>query len=106
MEKHKNEGIILECCPTSNINTAIFKSIEEFPYRTFMENGVKFTINSDNMSVSNTTVKKEFIALNNTFSIKRTELLQLLNNSIDAAFITEAEKVQLKKKIQDSVMNQ
>lgn len=104
--KLQEEGIILECCPTSNINTAIFNSIEEFPYRTFMEKGVRFTINSDNMSVSNTTVKKEFIALNNTFSIKRTELLQLLNNSIDAAFITEAEKVQLKKKIQDSVMNQ
>lgn len=103
MEKHKNEGIILECCPTSNINTAIFKSLEEFPYRTFMEKGVRFTINSDNMSVSNTNVKKEFIALNNVFSIKRTEMLQLLNNSIDAAFITDAEKTQLKKKIQTSL---
>lgn len=103
MEKHKNEGIILECCPTSNINTAIFKSFEEFPYRTFMEKGVRFTINSDNMSVSNTNVKKEFIALNNVFSIKRTEMLQLLNNSIDAAFITDAEKTQLKKKIQTSL---
>lgn len=105
MGKHKNEGIILECCPTSNINTAIFKSIEEFPYRTFMDKGVKFTINSDNMSVSNTNVKQEFIKLNNSFRIKRIELLQLLNNSIDAAFITDAEKAQLKKKIQTSVMN-
>lgn len=105
MSKLKKDGIILECCPTSNINTSIYKSIEEFPYRVFMDKGVKFTINCDNMSVSNTTVKEEFIALNDAFSIKRTELFQLLNNSIDAAFITDAEKAQLKKKIEASVMN-
>lgn len=75
-----------------------YKSVEEFPYRAFIDKGVKFTINSDNMSVSNTTVKEEFIALNDTFGIKRSELLQLLSNSIDAAFITDAEKAQLKKK--------
>lgn len=104
MVKLKEEGITLECCPTSNINTAIYKSVEEFPYRTFIDKGVKFTINSDNMSVSNTTVKEEFIALNDTFGIKRSELLQLLSNSIDAAFITDAEKAQLKKKIEARVM--
>lgn len=106
MSKLKEEGIILECCPTSNVNTAIFKSIEEFPFRTFIDKGVKFTINSDNMSVSNTTVKEEFIALNNAFSIKRSELLLLLNNAIDAAFITDGEKSLLRKKVQDRILNQ
>lgn len=105
MAKLKEEGIVLECCPTSNLQTAIYNGIEEFPYHTFFDKEVKFTINSDNMSVSNTTVKKEFIALNNVFGIKRTELLQLLMNSVDAAFITDAEKAQLKKKIEASVMN-
>lgn len=104
MQTLKEDGIILECCPTSNINTAIYKSIEEFPYRIFMDNGVKFTISSDNMSVSNTSIKEEYIKLNETFNIKRTELLQLLNNSIDAAFITEPEKNELKKKIHESIM--
>lgn len=104
MEKLKKEGIILEFCPTSNINTSIFKRIEDFPYRIFMDKGVKFTINSDNMSVSNTNIKQEFIDLNNVFNIKREELLQILTNSIDAAFTTEAEKTELKKKIYNSIM--
>lgn len=104
MEILSKNNIILECCPTSNINTAIYKSIEEFPYRTFLDKGVKFTINSDNMSVSNTSVKKEFIALNDAFGIKRGELLQLLNNSIDRAFTTEENKTLLKKKIYTSIM--
>lgn len=104
IEKLRNEQIILECCPTSNINTAIHKSIKEFPYRTFMDNGVKFTINSDNMTVSNTNVKEEFKLLNDEFKIKRSELLDLLNNSVDAAFTTDEIKARLREKIYSEVM--
>lgn len=104
MEKLADEQIILECCPTSNVNTAIFDSINEFPYRTFMDNGVKFTINGDNMSVSNTNAKKELIALNNIFKITRAELLQILNNSVDAAFTTDEVKEELRERINSSIM--
>lgn len=104
MQALKEENIILECCPTSNLNTAIFTSREQFPYRIFMDNGVRFTINGDNMSVSNTDVKKEFQALNDVFNIKRTELLQILNNSVDAAFTTEEIKNDLREQIYSSVM--
>ena len=104
MEKLKNDQITLECCPTSNVNTAIYSSLEQFPYRIFMDKGVKFTINCDNMSVSNTDVKQEYMALNDIFKIKRTELLQLLNNSVDAAFTTEQTKQTLKDKIYSSLM--
>lgn len=104
VEKLKNEQIVLECCPTSNVNTSIYKNISEFPYRILMDKGVKFTINCDNMSVSNTDVKQEFMELNNVFKIKRIELLQLLNNSIDKAFTTEEVKRQLKEKIYSRIM--
>lgn len=104
MDKLRNESIILECCPSSNVHTAIYSGIEEFPYRVFMDAGVRFTINSDNMSVSGTDVKQEFIALNRVFGIRRTELLQLLNNSVEASFTTEATKATLKKRIYSSVM--
>ncbi|MDO4757202.1 MAG: hypothetical protein Q4A54_12700, partial [Parabacteroides sp.] len=104
LEKLKNEQIVLECCPTSNVNTSIYKNISEFPYRILMDKGVKFTINCDNMSVSNTDVKQEFMELNNVFKIKRIELLQLLNNSIDKAFTTEEVKRQLKEKIYSRIM--
>ena len=104
MEKLKNEQITLEFCPTSNVNTAIYSSLEQFPYRIFMDRGVKFAVNCDNMSVSNTDVKQEFMALNDVFNITRAELLQILNNSVDAAFTTEQTKQILKDKIYSSLM--
>ena len=104
MEKLKNEQITLEFCPTSNVNTAIYSGLEQFPYRIFMDKGVKFTVNCDNMSVSNTDVKQEYMALNSIFNIKRTELLQILNNSVDATFTTEQTKQDLKDKIYSSLM--
>lgn len=105
MEILKEKDVILEVCPTSNINTAIFSSIEDVPFRLFLDKGVRFTVNSDNMSVSATNVKEEFIALNSVFNIRRSELLQILNNSIDAAFTAEDEKTRLKDIIYTSVMN-
>lgn len=105
MEILKEKDVILEVCPTSNINTAIFSSIEDVPFRLFLDKGVRFTVNSDNMSVSATNVKEEFIALNSVFNIRRSELLQILNNSIDAAFTAEVEKTRLKDIIYTSVMN-
>lgn len=104
MYKLREEQIVLECCPTSNVNTAIYKSINEFPYRVFMDNGVRFTINSDNMSVSNTNARKELIELNNIFKMTRGELLQLLNNAVDASFATEETKSALRKRIHSNVM--
>lgn len=102
VEKLATEGVILECCPTSNLNTAVFSSLEQYPYRIFFNAGVKFTINTDNTSVSNTSIKQEFIKLNNVFGITRSELKELLTNAVAAAFTTE----ELKKNLREKVLKQ
>ena len=53
------EGITLKLCPTSNLNTSIFESYVAYPLHKLMEVGVKVTVNTDNMTVSNTTVAEE-----------------------------------------------
>ena len=61
------------------------------------------TINSDNMTVSNTDVINEFKRLYITFNSSEDDIKYYLNNSIDAAFINsdkkEAFKILLDKKI-------
>ena len=99
MERLAKEGIVLECCPTSNLNTAIYDSLADYPYRKFFDAGVKFTINTDNMSVSNTTIKREFIKLNNVFGITPNELKELMTNAVNAAFATNELKETLKDRI-------
>ena len=79
----------LELCPTSNINTAIFSDISEYPLRTLVESGVVVTINSDNRSVSDTTAKREMELLKNTFNLSKKEIKMLLLNSANSAFCDE-----------------
>lgn len=97
------EGVTLECCPTSNLNTAIFSSIDEYPLRTFMSQGVLVTVNSDNMSVSGTNVIREFQQLNTAFHLTIDEVQQLLLNSVNASFASESLKEDLRKVVKERV---
>ena len=56
----REKGITLECCLTSNIQTRAFLSPEEHPLLPLLRSGVKVTVNTDNRTVSNTTIDREF----------------------------------------------
>ena len=88
-----DKKIPIEICPTSNLNTAIFSDISQYPLRQLIVAGVLVTVNSDNRSVSNTTAKKELELLRGEFKLTDKEVRQLLVNSVNAAFCdTKAKK--------------
>ena len=95
------EKIPLELCPTSNLNTAIFQSISEYPIKKLMELGVIVTINSDNRTVSGTTSRQELEMLLANELITEFEAKKILRNSIKAAFCTDSEKEDLFNLIDD-----
>lgn len=82
----RDMGIALELCPTSNFQTKAVPSHEIYPIRLFMEAGIKVTVNTDNCTVSNTTVKKEFELLKKKFALTEDEMSKLLKNSKESRF--------------------
>lgn len=94
------EGITLELCPTSNLNTSIFGSYAEYPLRNLMEAGVKVTINTDNMTVSNTTVEAELHHMVNALQMTEAELRQLMVNAAEASFADESIKKWMREEIE------
>lgn len=80
------DNVTLELCPTSNLNTKIYPSIAEYPLPELLEAGVAVTINTDNMTVSNTTVQAELQMLIDTFDLTKDDLKALAQNAIDASF--------------------
>lgn len=90
-----DKKIPLELCPTSNLNTAIFSDIVEYPIRKLMDAGVTVTVNSDNRSVSDTTAARDMQLLKKTFALSEAEERQLLLNAVEAAFCTEDIKKRL-----------
>ena len=92
-----------EFCPTSNLQTKSLKSYSDVPLRAFMEKGIDVTINSDNMTVSNTDVYQEFAHLYQTFNLSKRDVYQLLKNSIKHAFIDLELKNRLLVKLDERI---
>ena len=100
IEKIVAEGITLELCPTSNLHTCMFPCIEEYPLRKLMEAGVKITVNTDNMTVSNVTLDSEFKKLIAAFDLTDEEIKNIARNSVGACFADEETKKILLEKIE------
>ena len=89
-----DEKIPLEICPKSNLDTKTIKSFDELPTKEFLNRGIVVTINTDDMTVSNTNLKNEYKILAK-IGLTDKQMRQIAINSINAAFINEAEKKEL-----------
>ncbi len=78
--------IPLELCPTSNLHTRIFEKMEDFPIRTLLKSGVCITINTDNMTVSDTTLAQEYARITEALGLTEAELSVLEQNAEAAQF--------------------
>ena len=103
MEQLLNDQICLECCPTSNVQTKAVEHLEKHPLKFFMEKGLLVTINTDNRTVSNTTIQKEMQLLRDIFGLTKEEERTLYLNAVKAAFITEKEKEELRYAIKQII---
>lgn len=100
VEELVNKEITLECCPISNLHTKASLTMEEHPVLPLLRKGVKTTINTDNRTVSNTTIKREVTEVRTACNMTKEEELALYLNSAKAAFLSEEDKSILCDKIQ------
>ena len=70
----KKYHIGIEMCPISNLQTKAVKSTEEYPIREFLNAGLLVTINTDNRTVSNTSMTKELGFIQETYGISDEEI--------------------------------
>ena len=96
VNKVLKNNIYFEFCPTSNLQTKSLKDYRDVPLLAFKDKGIKVTINSDNMTVSNTDVIQEFRHLYKTFNLSKEDVKQYLLNSIEAAFTNDINKYRLR----------
>jgi len=95
------ERIPLEVCPTSNLDTGIYHDLSEHPIRRLLDQGVIVTINTDNRTVSDTTLEREYQLLRTTHGFTDEDFLRCNLNAALAAFISPEEKVSLCKQLLD-----
>lgn len=81
--------VALELCPTSNLDTHVYEKIEDYPIRRLLDAGVCVTINSDDMAVSGTNVKKELNLMKRVFNLSEKEVLEIKKNAVQSSFADE-----------------
>lgn len=105
VRKMTEKRVAFEFCPTSNLQTTSLPDYDKVPLKEFDRYGLMVTINSDNMTVSDTDVLKEYRHLYKTFKLQKYEVRHYLMNSINASFTDLATKTmlirELDKKIDD-----
>ncbi|WP_244163385.1 adenosine deaminase [Paenibacillus pectinilyticus] len=96
----KDRRIPLEMCPISNIQTKAVASWDVYPIREYMDQGLIVTINTDNPSVSGTNITNEYRALADRFAFTTPELVKLIMNGVEAAFMDESDKVMFRQEME------
>ncbi len=82
------EKIVLEVCPISNFHTKLATEISRYPIRELYEQGVRITINTDNRTVSNTSLDREYTFIKEYYNFTGQEIAQLNEYAKEAAFLT------------------
>lgn len=95
----KEKNVFLEVCPTSNVDTKAVLSYEKHPIKDLFLKGVKVTVNTDDRTVSNITLSKEYEKLKEYFNFSDEEFLQMNLNAISSSFMNEDEKTRYTKMI-------
>ncbi|RIX51728.1 adenosine deaminase [Paenibacillus nanensis] len=95
VERIRKERIPLELCPISNLQTKAASSWQAYPIREYFEQGIAVTVNTDNLTVSNTTITKEYRMMHEQLGFSETELTKVVMNGAEAAFLQGTEKKEL-----------
>ncbi len=99
VEELKEKQTVLECCVISNVQSKAVGSAKEHPIRYFLEQGLKVTLNTDNMTISQTSMAREVSFVREHLGLTKEQELQLYLNAADAAFLDEESKEELKHAI-------
>ncbi|MBO4905915.1 MAG: adenosine deaminase [Bacteroidaceae bacterium] len=94
----KEQGICLSLCPTSNLQTKALDGVSrmaQFPLRVFLDEGIPVCINTDNMTVSGTTLRHEFQQLFDAGLLSADEAEHIVETAIRHTFVSEAEQEEL-----------
>ncbi len=91
----KDQAIALEICPTSNVHTKCIEAFSHHPIGEFYQDGIVVTINTDNRTVSKTTMTDEVRKVIETFKLTKEDYQQIYTYSVNSAFASDEIKQHL-----------
>jgi len=91
----RDRGVTLELCPTSNLQTGAVRRLGQHPLTDLMTLGLRVTINTDDPSVSDTTLTDEYMVVMLTMGATLEQIKRAIMTAAESAFLPPDEKEQL-----------
>lgn len=93
-----NNSIAIESCLNSNYQTGTVKSLANHPLKTFLQQGITVSVNTDDPAVENIEISDEYEAAKTQLKLTDNQLTLLQKNAIEMAFLPAEEKSALLKR--------
>jgi adenosine deaminase len=90
-----DQGVVLECCPGSNIALDVFPGFDRHPLPALRAAGCKVTLNSDDPPYFRTSLKREYDIAAGHFGMDDKALTSVTRTAIEAAFVDRKTKAAL-----------
>ncbi|MNF31031.1 Adenine deaminase [compost metagenome] len=86
------EQVPLTVCPLSNVKLRVFPTLQQHNLKALLDAGLKVTINSDDPAYFGGYVLENYRQTAEALQLSRAELQRLARNSLEAAFVGDAER--------------
>jgi adenosine deaminase len=95
--------ISLEICLKSNIQTRSIPSLEVHPFKYYLDQHLRVTLNTDNRLISDTTLTGEYLLAVNTFNLTLQDIRTIIINGFKSAFLPHNERRELIREVVDEL---
>jgi adenosine deaminase len=104
MPRVAQQGTLLTVCPYSNLYLRCVTSIAKLPIRTFLDAGVKFSLNSDDPAYfGNHYILDNYVAVHEAFALSVDEWALVCENGIRGSWCSETRKEALLEQLKRTI---
>ena len=99
MKYINDHRIALEICLKSNLHTGTIKKLNKHPFKFYLDNNLRVTINTDNRLMSSTTLTDEYCTAIEIFNLNQRDVKNIIINGFKSAFLPHNKRIKLIKEI-------
>lgn len=100
MKRVAEQKILVTMCPMSNVKLRCVKEIKDLPIRTFLDNGVRFSINSDDPAYFGGYIQDNYCAVQDAFGLTIEEWGSIAKAAIEGSWCDDARKMTMLKRVE------
>ena len=94
---------LVTVCPLSNVQLRVVTKVAELPIRKFLDEGIRFSINSDDPAYFGGYILDNYCAVQDAFSLSIGDWKYIANGAIEGSWCDEARKTVLLQKVEECV---